>query len=86
MREALLPPFLLAWPKASGSFRAGPCSQSAVLAFYGVRAGLRSAEGRAFFLAGLAAAALPSRNPVPISAESVEPAGGCTSCTARPAT
>ncbi|MDR7387719.1 MAG: c-type cytochrome [Armatimonadota bacterium] len=89
MREALLPPFLHGALTGGGPGFLGWTLLIAglLLAFYGVKASLRTAEGRAFFLAGLAAAAVsgagllrpapppavvPSRNPVPLTAESVE--------------
>lgn len=89
MRGALLPPFLHGAVAEGGPGLLGWAVLVAglLLAFYGVRASLRTAEGRAFFLAGLAAAAVsgagllrpasppapvPSRNPVPLTAESVQ--------------
>ncbi|MFN3286239.1 MAG: c-type cytochrome [bacterium] len=89
MTGTLLPPFLHGAVAEGGPGFLGWAVLVAglLLAFYGVRAGLRTVEGRAFFLAGLAAAAVsgagllrpvpqpaatPSRNPVPLTAESVQ--------------
>ncbi len=89
MTGTLLPPFLHGAVAEGGPGFLGwaVLVAGSLLAFYGVRAGLRTAEGRAFFLAGLAAAAVsgagllrpapppvavPSRNPVPLTAESVK--------------